>query len=245
MHLDVTRLRDFYHTPLGQVTARLIGRRLNALWPDVKAMNVLGLGYAVPYLGPFARGGADRVISLMPAAQGVHRWQPIPNDRPGRHGNLAGIAEDAALPLGDDSMDRILMVHVFETSDRPRALLREVWRVLAPGGRLVVIAPNRIGLWSLLDRTPFGNGRPYTRAQFAATLADHMFTPLTHTTALYAPPMTSRAGVRILMALDRPGARIWSGLGGVHIIEAEKCVYAGPIRQSVRVVRAAPLRTLS
>ncbi|MEX1147923.1 MAG: class I SAM-dependent methyltransferase [Sphingomonadales bacterium] len=251
MHVEVTRLRDFYHTPLGRVTARLVGQRLATLWPDLRAMNVLGLGYAVPYLGALGHNALGqkntrptRIINLMAASQGVHAWTPGGGANETRGGNLAGIAEDAALPLADATMDRILMVHMFETSDRPRALLREVWRVLAPGGRLIVIVPNRIGVWSLLEHTPFGHGRPYSRGQFAATLTDHMFTPVTHTTALHAPPFTGRAGVRLLGALDRTGGKFWPGLGGVHIMEAEKRVYAGDTRAGVRVVKPRPIASV-
>ncbi len=241
MQLDVVRLRDFYLTPLGAVTAGLIGRRLTTLWPNVRGMTVLGLGYATPYLGPFVHDrAAARAVCLMAARQGVHAWAP---NRASGHGNLAGIAEEHSLPLADESVDRLLLIHILETSDRPRALLREVWRVLAPGGRMIAVAPNRTGSWAFSERTPFGHGRPYTRAQFEEALADHMFTPTAHLASLFAPPMASRVGVRTLMALEDVGARWWPRLGGVHIVEAEKRTYASDGRQRVRVVQPAPVRT--
>lgn len=247
MHLDVVRLRDFYHTPLGAVCTRLIGRRLRALWPSVRGMNILGLGYATPYLGPFAYDRTPaRVIALMAASQGVHSWTV--NGASGGAGgipskNLAGIAAEQALPLPDESIDRLLLVHVLETSDRPRALLREAWRVLAPGGRMIAVVPNRTGGWAFSERTPFGHGRPYTLDQFEATVADHMFTPANHTAALFAPPMKSRAGLRLLIAMEDVGGRWWPRLGGVHIVEAEKRTYANDARRSVRVVKPQPVPT--
>ncbi|RMF11075.1 MAG: class I SAM-dependent methyltransferase [Alphaproteobacteria bacterium] len=241
MHLDVVRLRDFYHTPLGLVCARLIGRKLRSLWPDVKGMNVLGLGYATPYLGPFAYDrSAARVLCLMAASQGVHVWSPVCG---ARRGNLAGITEENALPLPDESIDRILLVHILETSDRPRSLLREVWRVLAPGGRIIAVAPNRTGCWAFFERTPFGHGRPYTRAQFEASLREHMFAPVAHATSLFAPPLKGRVGVRAVMAFEDLGARWWPRIGGVHIVEAEKRVYASDSRPPVRVVKPLPMPT--
>ena len=48
MRVDVVDLRDFYDTSLGQVSARFIRRRVRELWPDVRGMRVLGVGYATP-----------------------------------------------------------------------------------------------------------------------------------------------------------------------------------------------------
>lgn len=243
MHLDVVQLRDFYHGPLGRAVARHIGRRLHLIWPDVRGFNLLGLGYAMPYLDPLARvGAAERVIALMAASQGVHRWSPPGGTRTSRD-NLAAIAEENAFPLPDGSMDRILLVHMLETSDRPRALLREAWRVLAPGGRLIAIVPNRTGLWSLMsERSPFGHGRPYSRSQLEASLTEHMFTPVRHSTALFAPPMKGSMGVRIVTETEDHGRRWWPRFGGVHIIEAEKLMYACGPRPPVRVVKPAPIQ---
>ena len=57
-----------------------------------------------------------------------------------------------------------------ETAERVRPLLREMWRVLAPEGRLILVVPNRRGVWARLDKTPFGQGRPYSRRQLEALL---------------------------------------------------------------------------
>ena len=75
MWTDVVDLRDFYVSTLGQVARRMVRRRLRELWPDVTGQNVLGLGYAVPYLNGF-REEAERVLAAMPAGQGVLHWPP-------------------------------------------------------------------------------------------------------------------------------------------------------------------------
>ena len=43
---DVIDLRNFYHSPLGQVVRRTIGRKIRQMWPDIKNFRVLGFGYA-------------------------------------------------------------------------------------------------------------------------------------------------------------------------------------------------------
>src|SRR5690349_21547402 len=119
MHDDVVDLRDFYATSLGQVARRMIRRRLRLLWPDVANLRVLGIGYSMPYLRLF-QGEAERILALMPAAQGVLTW---PSDGP----NLVALGDEAELPLPDNAIDRVLLVHALEGSEQVRNLLKEVW----------------------------------------------------------------------------------------------------------------------
>ncbi len=53
MWADAIDMRDFYDTALGRVARRMIGRRVRDLWPDVRGLNVVGVGYATPFLGVF------------------------------------------------------------------------------------------------------------------------------------------------------------------------------------------------
>src|SRR5207253_2154949 len=154
MTIDVIDLRDFYSQRLGIVARRLINRGIHARWPNAEGQRVLGLGYPTPYLGLF-REDSERCIAFMPAAQGVLKW---PTARPA----LATLIDEFSMPLPDAAVDRILLVHALEMSDDPERLLREVWRVLAPSGRVVAGLPNRGGVWTPPDNTPLGHGRPYS-----------------------------------------------------------------------------------
>lgn len=236
MWQDVADLRQFYASPLGQVAGRLIRRRVRALWPNLAGLRVLGLGYATPYLGAYI-GEAERVIALMPARQGVSPWPP---GEPG----LVGLCEDAALPLPDNAVDRILLVHAVEHSEELRRCLREVWRVLAGGGRLLVVVPNRRGLWARLERTPFGSGRPYSQPQLDHLLTDTLFLPIRNAPALYAPPSRRRSILRLAPAWERLGERWMRPFSGVLVTEAEKQVYVGTaLRVEAPRRRAAPAAT--
>ena len=224
---DVIDLRDFYDGGLGQTTRRLLRRHLRQLWPDTHDLRILGLGFATPLLRPFL-GQAERVIAVMPANQGVLHWPP---EGPG----LTVLADESDLPLPDSSMDRIVLMHALESTEQVRAMMREVWRVLADGGRLVIIVPNRRGIWARLERTPFGNGRPYTGGQLARMLRDNMFTPVSLSGALFLPPTTSRVLLRSAPAIEEVGRRWFQTFAGVHIVEATKQIYAAtPSRASKR-----------
>lgn len=222
---DVVDLRDFYDSSLGQMARRMIRRQLRQMWPDVAGLRVLGVGFATPYLRPFL-AEAERVLAVMPASQGVLPWPP---EGPG----LTMLADEAELPLPDRSMDRILLVHALEATEQVRAMMREMWRVLADGGRLTIVAPNRRGIWARLERTPFGNGRPYTTSQLARMLRDNMFTPVASAGALFLPPTTSRMALKSAPAIEELGQRWFEGFAGVNIIEATKQIYAAsPLRDA-------------
>jgi len=230
MFQDVVDLRAFYDSVLGRVTARLIRRQIRKLWPDITGMDVMGLGYTPPYLDIF-RAHARHVISIMPAAQGVIRWPRYNGDpeKDGAHryrGNLTALAHEGNLPIKDAAIDRIIMVHILEHSPESRALLREVWRTLAPGGRVIVVVPNRLGLWARTDRTPFGHGTPFSALQLRQLFSDNMLTPIRTVSALHLPPFKRRSLLSLMSSLENIGQRWWHNLAGVLIIEAEKQIYA-------------------
>jgi len=117
-------------------------------------------------------------------------------------------------------------VHGLECSEQLRPMLREVWRVLADGGRLLAVVPNRRGIWARLDRTPFGHGHPYTPGQLSRLLRDTLFTPTRFERALFVPPSRSRMMMASAPAWENIGIRCFPTFAGVLLIEAGKQIYA-------------------
>jgi SAM-dependent methyltransferase len=232
MYHDAVDLRDFYETQLGEIARRMLRRAIRSIWSDLRGQRVLGLGYATPYLRQF-QPETERVLAFMPASQGVLHWPP---DGPG----VTALVDEMELPLPDVSIDRVLLVHGIENAVYHRELLREIWRVLTGDGRLLVVAPNRRGIWARLDRTPLGWGRPYSQAQLSRLLRDNLFTPTRSARALYLPPTRSRALLRSAPALERMGNRFFPTFSGVVMIEAGKQLYA-PTLQTARPRLRRPL----
>jgi SAM-dependent methyltransferase len=206
---------SFYEEPLGQVTRRTIFRQIRLAWPDLRGQRLLGYGYALPYLRPFI-GEAERVVALVPAQ---HEWDDC---GPG----FVARGEEDAFPFADSLFDRILVVHGLECADSTRPVLRQIWRVLAPEGRLLCIVPNRASLWSQIERSPFGFGRPFSKGQIERLMRESMFVPERWDAALYFPPLRARRIVRSGAAWERVGRALWPRLAGVHILEASKSLYA-------------------
>ncbi len=218
MQLDARELAEFYETPMGQVARRNILRRLRLMWPSVESCRVLGYGFAVPYLKPFL-AEAERVVAVMPAEQGFVAWPP---ERP----PLVALGEEDALPFGDALFDRIVVVHGLEGADAVRPVMRQLWRVLAPEGRILVVAPNRASLWAQIERSPFAHGRPFHRGELDRLLRAAMFEPLRWDRALHVPPLKTRRLLGTGGGWERLGRRLWPGIGGVHLVEATKSLYA-------------------
>ena len=219
MLLDAAELADFYEGPLGLLTRRIIAHQVRQRWPTTKDARLLGYGFAVPYLRPFQLD-AERVIAVMPAQQGVLAW---PQDKV-----LSTLAEESALPFPDAFFDRILVVHGLEGADALRPLLRQLWRVLAPEGRILLVAPNRTSLWAQLERSPFAVGRPFSRGELDRLLRGALFEPVAWDRALYLPPFRGRRLIRTGAGWDRVLRRLFPALAGVHLVEATKTLYAAP-----------------
>ncbi|HWM49667.1 MAG TPA: methyltransferase domain-containing protein [Xanthobacteraceae bacterium] len=217
MSLDVVDLRNFYSQRLGTVARRFVGRGIRSLWGDTHGLSVVGVGYATPYLGLF-REEAERCLAFMPMSQGVVKW---PSARP----TLTSLVDPYDMPLPDSSVDRVMLVHALEMSEDAGALLREVWRVLNAGGKLLAVVPNRRGLWARMDTTPFGHGRPYSRTQIVQLLRDAWFTPTSWGEALYMPPIARGWFLRSSAAWERTGVILWGPFAGVYLVEATKQVY--------------------
>jgi SAM-dependent methyltransferase len=216
MQLDAGALSEFYESALGRAARRQICRRIQVFWPHCRALRVLGYGFAPPYLKSWLTE-AERVIAVMPPRTGVMAW---PATR-----QLAVLSEEDALPFADAVFDRILVVHGLEGADAARVLLRQLWRVLAPEGRILLVTPNRASLWAQLESSPFACGRPFHRSELASLLTDTLFEPLKWDRALYLPPFAGQRLARFGNGFETLGRRLFPGIAGVHLVEASKSLY--------------------
>jgi len=220
MRRDVVELRRFYAGPLGHAVREMVGRKVDEAWGYATGLDVLALGYATPFLDGLSR--ARRLVAAMPAGQGVEVW-PTALSRTGG-GNLACLADENGLPFPNALFDRVLVVHGLEEADDPLAFLREVWRVLAPSGRVILTASARSGLWANAEGTPFGSGRPFTRSQLEELAREAELEPLAWSRALYVPPIESLA--RYAEGFEQVGARLWPRFAGLILLEAVKQTFA-------------------
>lgn len=242
MHLKAVDLREFYHTTIGRVVRRVLRQKIASFWGEADHLRVIGLGHATPYLRPFA-GKAERIVALMPSQQGAVYW---PQDAKG----LVALYDEDRLPIESNSVDRVLIVHTLNSPESLDAVLKEAWRVLTGQGRILLIVPNRAGIWARMDNTPFGHGTPYSMTQVRQTLKNYMFVPERVERALFFPPSTSRLLLLTAPLWEKIGARFFNAFGGVNLVEATKQIYAGtpvgvtssalPVRRYLTAPKPAP-----
>lgn len=230
MRQSVQKLEQFYTARMGVAAQAMVSRRLQTLWPDLNEMDVLGYGYGIPYLHSY-RDSARSIIYAMPPEQGAARQMSS-------RGNISLLTMDHELPFGPSVFDRVLVAHGLEEAAHMPALLDELWRVMKPEGRIVIVAANRAGLWARSDKTPFGAGRPFSRTQLSGALKASGFVPLVRSGALYCPPIRKMCGTSMAIGFEKFGETVWPGLSGLVLVEAVKRLYAGRgERQKKRLLR--------
>ncbi len=233
MRPDVLSLHRFYQSSVGVSVSQLIHLCVQPMWksPDTP---LFGLGYPLPYLDLTAASNerpADNNISkgcyaLMPAAQGVCHWPTLRE-------SATALVDEYHMPIVDSSIDRLLIIHAIEYSDRPAHLFREIWRIMAPGGQVIAVVPNRRRTWSALDTTPFGHGQPYSKSQISSLMRDQMLPPEQWDTALMVPPLNWRGASGMMKVMERSLHSLGKNLGGALIVSARKQVYGGlPVTKS-------------
>ena len=145
-----------------------------------------------------ARRGADVVIADLDHRdlKTATRWlTAMAATGEARHPWLAIQADALRLPFPDASLDRIAVSEVLEHVPADGLALEEVFRVLKPGGRLVVTVPRwfpeRV-CWALSDEyhsNPGGHIRIYRGTELRERLeqAGFRFAGTAHAHALHAP----------------------------------------------------------
>lgn len=215
MRRSVEDLRAFYGEPAGQLARRMLAGRLEEAWGEATGCDVLGLGYAAPWLDQFV--GARRQIAAMPGGQGAEAWPAV-----GR--NRAVLVDEARLPFAAGSFDRVLLVHALEEAANPAAVLIEAARAMSPAGRLIVVAAARGGLWARAENTPFGHGRPFTRGQLERLVREAGLEPAAWSQTLYVPPWAPL--LPLADGFEQVGRRIAPNTAGVILLEASRQAYA-------------------
>lgn len=237
MVTSIYDLRSFYDCKRGRLLYPLLQAKIKSIWPTAKGERVVGCGYAIPFLAPYM-DEAERVIAVMPARLGVHAWPPD-------GGNRACLAEESELPLETESVDKIILIHSLEHTEIINPCLQELWRVLKSTGRIVIVVPNRRGLWARAEWSPFGHGRPFSLSQLVHILRDNLFVIERTERAFFLPPFRSSFMLRSCLALERYGQRIMGGMAGLLVVEASKQLYGGVLAQQAAKVQIRGRRILT
>jgi len=196
----------------------------------------------------YYRNALGRAVQTQLRSRLAELWPDVKGQTVVGYGFAAPVLRPHLKPLETGHVDRLVLLHGLETSEQPSLLLEEVWRVLGPGGKVVFIVPNRGGMWSRRDATPFGYGRPYTSGQLETQLRKHQFLPERQMGALYQFPSHRRVWMKSARLFDRIGRNMPTVIAsGALIVEASKRVWPPkgrvsrvPARQGLPVLEGLP-----
>lgn len=241
--LDVVQLRQFYASPLGQLVASAVGAALKKFWPELGDDALLGIGYATPYLAPYLQQENSKalVVAGMPVTQGAIYW-------PSGRENRTVLMDEGQMPFGSNWLNRVMLVHGLENTDIEREMLEEIWRVMAPGGRMLVVVPNRRGLWAGSPKSPFAHGKPYSASQLKQAVCEQLFTHIHTSSALFFLPSERKSMLKAAPWMSWLCEKLFPAFGGVWVMEVEKQIYAGirePVRAATRRIYAPAAAVVS
>lgn len=151
-----------------------------------------------------ATGGMMRVLQGLGRFTGLDASPKAAAIARQRSGNPVVIGDATAMPFEDATFDGVTALDVLEHIQDDAAAVREIRRVLKPGGPLIATVPCHPLLFSTHDRA-LHHVRRYTRPQFLALLRNEGFTPVrvTWTNSLLFP----------VAATVRLASRLVSGRG--------------------------------
>ncbi len=123
-------------------------------------------------------------------------------------------AHSALLPIANDSVDLVVLMHHLSATREPHALLREVSRILIPRGKLIIVDFNPLSLWGLrhfvqawLEQIPW-SGHYFTAARLTDWMQLLGFDRQKHLKVGYLPPIQQPRVLRRLSWLEK-GMRNW------------------------------------
>lgn len=128
--------------------------------------------------------------------------------------NVDICSRSGLLPIANDSVDLVIIMHHLSTTDEPHALLREVSRIMIPQGKLIIIDFNPLSLWGLrhffqswLEQVPWG-GHYFSASRLKDWMQLLGFDLQSHLKVGYLPPIQQPRVLRHLSWLEK-GMRNW------------------------------------
>ena len=143
------------------------------------------------------------------------------------------IAAPEFLPIVFDNIDLLIASHVFEDSDYPHQVLREIDRILVPEGHCLLLGFNPysyLGLMKSLRLSKFSQHKQTFRS--AGKMKDWLqvlgYEVISIDSFGFRPSIERKKLFDSLSWLETLGKRFFSKLGGVYLIHAKKTEFAYP-----------------
>jgi len=164
-------------------------------------------------------------LNALAANRMPHRWLALREPSP-RHPH-ALLTDFHALPFPDACLDLVVLPHALESDRNPHGVLREVARVLVPGGRVVITGLNPTSLWlwqttAQAQEDSEERKMGYWRVRDWLRLLD--FEVVQGEFGMFRPPLASPVWLQRWAWMERWGPRTMPMLGAVYAVTGIKQV---------------------
>lgn len=216
----IINLDNWFKTPIGLYIRAWEQKHLDKLTADIFGFNAIQIG--LPCMnGLHANRMPYRWLTNNSNVIQISQIQKIP---------IAVIHSFSELPFSTESLDLIILPHVLEFNTNPHQVLREVERVLIPGGQIIITGFNPTSLLGI-------------RQIYSQLIGIHFLPEIKELISLsrlkdwlkllnmqvnrgnfgcYAPPCTTKKWLRRFAFMEKAGDRWWPYFGAIYIVQAIK-----------------------
>ena len=218
MYQDIIKLEKFYQSELGRAVQDRISSKLKKYIYLHDGEKLGGFGFGEPYL-PHLPKKKVSIFNFFSQQGGIKK--NILNEK------LFNVLLDGEqLPIEDFFLNHIICIHYLEHSENLKKTLRELWRVLAPEGKIYIILPNKKSSWSFSSQSPFSSGFGFSKNQINQVLEDNFFEIQSIDRLVYFPSWNIRLLLSNRFFLEKIGSYFWRFFNGFYLCVATKRIYA-------------------
>ena len=214
MKKNIDNFKIFYSSFLGKAVSEILSKKISKLWNPIDKSRIASIGFGSPYLEAINKR-TQRLFFLTPRHHGKYHFG-LTNK------NLTALINEYTLPIDDQSLDRLLVIHSFEYLTDHKKFLREAWRTLDKNGEILIIVPNSFGLWRHHYKNFFSSLRSFSIPELNSLLLNNFFIPIEFENSLFFPPINNSYLLKNMNHTESLGNKFFNFFSGVIIVRARK-----------------------
>ncbi len=217
MYLDFLNYQKFYNSSIGKLLASHIQGIIKKYCYLYDNQNIGCFGYCHPYLN-FLKEFNLTTSYCYSKRMGISDDNIIKNKKI--------LIDEEKIPFQDSYFDHVFLIHYLENNHNTKLSLREIWRSLAPEGKLYIIIPNKKSSWFLSDRSPFSSGNGFSKKQISELLDESFFDIQNIERLVYFPNTNIKFINYNNNLIEKFGSILFKYFNGVYFCVVKKRIYA-------------------